>query len=528
MSRRGMRAVPVLASVVVTAFGVAGLIAPSALAGGPGAPSPAEGPASPSAVLAKGHASAPARSDSPVATGCAPVSYGASFYAPNAPDGGKAVALTFDDGPGAASTQQVIHVLKQYGVPATFFNIGVNAATYPSLVREEATLGFLVGNHTWNHPDLETLSVSGQASEIDEATTGQENLIGWGPCVFRPPYGDYDSTTLSLLQQRHITLWTWSVDTEDWQADGSSSSSWVNRIISLAESEGSALNHPVVLMHNAPSGDPATVAALPTIITYFLDHGYTFVNLDGGTGTGYQVMSAGAGVKGFDATVYGNAEGKLAKGATAVGLASDPDTGGYWLLASNGAVYAYHAPSLGSPAGKLPKGVTATGIAADRGGYLVVASNGGVYAFGTSFHGSARGKLPSGVRATGIAADGVTGGYWILASKGGVYQFGAPFYGSLNRKLQARETATSIVATQQGGYLILTSKGRVGTFHGTYHGEPAPKLPAGVTAVAITIAPATGGYWVLESNGTVAAFGAPARGSLKIAAGHHVAAIVGV
>jgi peptidoglycan/xylan/chitin deacetylase (PgdA/CDA1 family) len=457
-----------------------------------------------------------------------PVTPGANFYAPPAPDGGKTVALTFDDGPGTASTQQVINVLRKYQVPATFFNIGQNAATYPSLVREEATDGFGVGNHTWNHPDLQTLSASGQASQVDEATAEQEKLIGWGPCVFRPPYGDYDSTTLSLLQPRHSALWTWSVDTEDWEADGSSSAYWVNRIISLAESEGGALSHPVILMHNAPSGDPATVAALPAIITYFRDHGYTFVNLEGDTGTGYQVMSAGGGVKGFDAKTYGNAEGKLATAATATGLASDPDTGGYWIGASNGAVYPYHAPSLGSVAGKLPKGVTATGITADRGGYLVVASNGGVYQFGTAFRGSERGKLPTGVRAVGIAADGVTGGYWILASNGGVQEFGAPFYGSLNHKLRAGETATSLAATAQGGYLILTSTGRVGTFHTTYHGEPAPKLPAGVTAIAITTAPATGGYWVLESNGTVAAFAAPPRGSLKMAAGHRLAAVAGL
>ncbi len=474
MSRRSIRVAAVLTSVVTT-LGVAGMIAPSALAGGQGSPSPAKGSAGTSGVVATGHEAAPALSGSAVATGCVPVSYGANFYAPDAPDGGKAVALTFDDGPGAASTQDVINVLRKYEVPATFFNIGVNVATYPSLVREEATLGFLVGNHTWSHPDLETLSASGQASEIDEATAEQEDLIGWGPCVFRPPYGDYDSATLSLLQQRHIALWTWSVDTEDWEADGSSSSYWVDRIISLAESEGSALDHPVILMHNAPSGDPATVAALPTIITYFRDHGYTFVNLEGDTGTGYQVMSAGGAVKAFDAKAYGTAEGKLAKAATATGLASDLDTGGYWLLASNGAVQAYHAPSLGSAAGKLPKGVTATGIAADRGGYLVVASNGGVYSFGTTFHGSARGKLPAGVRAVGIAADGVTGGYWITASDGGVYSFGAPFYGSLNRKLHAGETATSIAATAQGGYLILTSAGRVGTFHGRYYGAAPPR-----------------------------------------------------
>ena len=51
-----------------------------------------------------------------------------------------------------------------------------------------------------------------------------------------------------------MTVWTWSVDTETWKANGSSSSYWVNRIISLAGSEGGVLTHPVVLMHNQPAG----------------------------------------------------------------------------------------------------------------------------------------------------------------------------------------------------------------------------------------------------------------------------------
>jgi peptidoglycan/xylan/chitin deacetylase (PgdA/CDA1 family) len=462
-----------------------------------------------------------------IGAGCLPAPSGAAFYAPAAPAGGKTVALTFDDGPGP-TTPKEIAVLRQYGVPATFFNIGQNAANYPSLVRTEATLGYLVGNHTWNHPNLDTLSTAGQASQIDEATAEQESLIGWGPCVFRPPYGNYGPATLSLAQQRDMRLWTWSVDTEDWEADGSSSSYWVNRIISLAESEGGGLSHPVILMHNAPSGDPATVAALPTIIKYFQARGYTFVNLEGSTGAGYQVLAAGGGVQSFDAPGYGSVAGKLPSGGVAAGLATDPDTGGYWLLQSNGGVSAFHAPALGSAAGKLPTGVTATAIAASRGGYLVLASDGGVYTFGAPFHGSARGQLPSGVRAVGIAADAATGGYWILASNGGVYSFGAPFYGSMRGTLRTGETATGFSASPQGGYLILTSAGRVEAFNGQYYGEVAGKLPTGATAVAITIAPDTGGYWILESNGTVAAFHAPARGSVKGTAGYRAAAIAGV
>jgi peptidoglycan/xylan/chitin deacetylase (PgdA/CDA1 family) len=200
---------------------------------------------------------------------------GPHYYAPGS---GKTVALTFDDGPGP-STQAIINVLRAYHVPATFFNLGQNAAARPALVRQEAKDGFVIGNHTWNHPVMTALSARSQASQMDQASTGQRRLTGRYPVVFRPPYGDWNTTTLTLAAQRGMGVWLWSVDTEDWKAAGSASPYWVNRIISLAEQEGRVLNHPVVLMHNAPSGDPATVKALPTIIKYFRSHGYRFVVL---------------------------------------------------------------------------------------------------------------------------------------------------------------------------------------------------------------------------------------------------------
>ncbi len=253
-------------------------------------------------------------------------------------------------------------MLNAYGVTATFFNIGQNAAAYPSLVRQEATEGFMVGNHTWSHPlTMNNLSASAQATQIGQATAEQQDLIGWGPCAFRPPGGNYNSTTLALARQRGMKFWMWSVDTEDWKAAGSSSSYWVNRIISLAESEGGTQQHPVVLMHNAASGDPATVKALPAIISYFRGHGYTFVNLAGSTGLGYRVQASAGGVYSFEATGYGSAAGTLGTSA-AVGLATDPATGGYWILKSNGGVANYHAPWYGSLTGKVPAGTKVTAI----------------------------------------------------------------------------------------------------------------------------------------------------------------------
>ena len=206
---------------------------------------------------------------------CPRASYGAHSYAPGR---GKTVALTFDDGPGR-STAAILKVLKRYRVPATFFNIGVNVAARPSLVRKEVKAGYAMGDHTWDHPNMNLLSAASQAREIDRMNAELKAVAHARACAYRPPYGDYDAVTLSLARHRRMSVWMWSVDTQDWMADGSGSSYWVNRIVRLAEREGGALRHPVVLMHNQPIGNPATVSALPVIIRYFRSHGYRFVRL---------------------------------------------------------------------------------------------------------------------------------------------------------------------------------------------------------------------------------------------------------
>jgi peptidoglycan/xylan/chitin deacetylase (PgdA/CDA1 family) len=207
--------------------------------------------------------------------GCRPAPYGAHLYAPGR---GRTVALTFDDGPGK-STAAILSVLARYRVPATFFNIGQNMWARRSLLRAEVSRGYATGNHSWNHPVLVRLPASGQAAQIDRASFEQRAITRTWPCVFRPPYGDYNTTTLRLAARRHLEVWLWSVDTQDWMARGSGSSYWVHRILRLAEREGGSQQHPVVLMHNQPTGNPATVRALPAIIQYFRSHGYRFVAL---------------------------------------------------------------------------------------------------------------------------------------------------------------------------------------------------------------------------------------------------------
>ena len=227
---------------------------------------------------AAGAVSAGAVSAGAVSAGCPVPPEGPQFYAPGFPGYARTVALTFDDGPGK-TTARILRILRSFRVPATFFNLGENMAAQPALVRQEARYGFLLGNHTWSHPDLRKLTRRQQARQMDEATSMQRSIVGTPPCVFRPPYGSYNTTTLSVARYRRMAVWLWSVDPEDWKANGSASGYWVRRIIRLAEGEGIRLHHAVIIMHNQPGGNPATALALPTIIRFFRQHHYRFVTL---------------------------------------------------------------------------------------------------------------------------------------------------------------------------------------------------------------------------------------------------------
>jgi peptidoglycan/xylan/chitin deacetylase (PgdA/CDA1 family) len=217
--------------------------------------------------------------DGALASTCPAAPRGVHYYAPGS---GRTVALTFDDGPGR-STPQIMRVLANEHVEATFFNVGINEASTPGPVRAEHAAGFALGDHTWDHKDLRTLDPVAQAHEIDRERREQASITGAPACLLRPPYGTYNATTLKLAQQRGMRVWYWSVDTEDWKATGSDAAYWVHRIVKRAEA-GATMRHPVILMHNVNGGNPATVDALPTIIRYYRSRGYSFVDLYGHTG----------------------------------------------------------------------------------------------------------------------------------------------------------------------------------------------------------------------------------------------------
>ena len=333
MSSRRVRATVVLGSLPLLLLALLGQAdaapSPSPAASSPSPAAPAatgstlpEGPWPPDEILVQPPAGAAPRALAAAgpSTNCPPTPSGVQRTAPGS---GKTVALTFDDGPGV-TTPAILTILQRYGIPATFFNIGLNASARPAYVRSELVAGYVIGNHTWDHPQMPLLSAAGQASEMDRATAEQSALTAVGSCVFRPPYGEYNATTLSLAQQRGMAVWNWSVDTEDWKAGTSTASSWVERIYSRAIAGGSQA-HPVVLMHNPPAGIPATVTALPRIIDYYRANGYRFVDLAGGTALRASTPAAARTAGGLHLLVRnsgGNVQERTLSGSTWSGWSS--------------------------------------------------------------------------------------------------------------------------------------------------------------------------------------------------------------
>lgn len=133
----------------------------------------------------------------------------------HAAKGDKLVALTFDDGPHKTYTTQLLDGLKQKGVKVTFFMVGTNASSNTALVQRAYDEGHEIGNHSYSHPNLNTLGYSGVRGELSRTASILDKACGAGTdYLVRPPYGNANATVLSALASPAII---WSVDTNDWK-----------------------------------------------------------------------------------------------------------------------------------------------------------------------------------------------------------------------------------------------------------------------------------------------------------------------
>ncbi len=99
------------------------------------------------------------------------------------------LALTFDDGPNPAWTPRVLEILAGHEVQATFFMVGSRAQKEPTLVRQMIAAGHLIGNHSWDHPNLALASADCIKEELSRTSQMLEQIIGAPVRYFRPPFG---------------------------------------------------------------------------------------------------------------------------------------------------------------------------------------------------------------------------------------------------------------------------------------------------------------------------------------------------
>jgi peptidoglycan/xylan/chitin deacetylase (PgdA/CDA1 family) len=184
------------------------------------------------------------------------------------------VALTFDDGPLAPHTTQILDVLESYRLPATFFCVGMNAQACAAELSRMRRAGHTIGNHTWSHPFLPELSRPQLADQINR--TGRAIATASGgplPSLFRPPYGSRTPEILEWLADLVGLTVFWDVAPDDWAMPGAETIA--QRVLEEAR-PGS-----IILLHDGGGDRSQTVAALSTIVEGLLERDYRFTTVDG-------------------------------------------------------------------------------------------------------------------------------------------------------------------------------------------------------------------------------------------------------
>ncbi len=193
-----------------------------------------------------------------------------NVYCRSTASGGK-IALTFDDGPHPRYTKEILSILEEYGVVATFFVIGVNAVNYPTALAELVDSGCEIGNHTFSHKSLNKMNENEIKKEILDCEEILFELTGSRPKVFRPPQGIVPASLGGIVQEAHYNVVLWSIDTRDWAMNPS------DQIVQtvLRDLKGGD----IILMHDYVSGGNTTCDALRKLIPAILERGYEFVTV---------------------------------------------------------------------------------------------------------------------------------------------------------------------------------------------------------------------------------------------------------
>ena len=198
--------------------------------------------------------------------------FGRSFW--RGPRDRPAVALTFDDGP-SESTPRILEILARHGVPATFFQCGVNVERLPAVAREVRDAGHTIGNHSHTHPLFCLRSPVFIESDLRRAQEAIERHTGEVPVWFRAPFG-VRWFGLSRAQRRlGLTGVMWTAIGYDWKLNVESIVDVMSRRVS---------NGAILCLHDGRElrikpDVGVTVEAVRRLVPALLDRGYQFETL---------------------------------------------------------------------------------------------------------------------------------------------------------------------------------------------------------------------------------------------------------
>ncbi len=176
----------------------------------------------------------------------------------------KMVALTYDDGP-SIYTPGVLKTLQENNAVATFFVVGNRVPTYSDTVKKAYDMGCEIGNHTYEHKCLTTISESEVKRQVSKTNENVKKVTGQAPVIMRPTGG---ATNTNVKQWVGIPSIIWSIDTLDWKTRNADST---KRAVLDHVKDGD-----IVLMHDLYS---ATASASETIIPELVKRGYQLVTV---------------------------------------------------------------------------------------------------------------------------------------------------------------------------------------------------------------------------------------------------------
>lgn len=184
-------------------------------------------------------------------------------------NGQRCISLTFDDGPTLLRTPELLDILRESNVRATFFVVGKQAEKHPELLRRAVDEGHLIGNHTYSHSALFCFLMPRRLRrEIEQGQETIERICGYRPRYFRSPVGLRHPFLNLYLKQANLEYVSWRIRSFDTLAKRPEA---VLRRIYRRVTPGD-----IVLLHDNAAA-AVTLKVLPELIRELRQRGFEFV-----------------------------------------------------------------------------------------------------------------------------------------------------------------------------------------------------------------------------------------------------------